>query len=156
MTDSYERPSWDEWGLDIAKTVATRADCRRLQVAAVIVRPDRTVVSTGYNGGPARGKSCLKGECPRGLKAPEELPSYDAGNEASSYELGPGACIAVHAEANALMRASWDEMCDSTIYVTHEPCAGCRRLLLGSPLRMAVWPEGRARIVNGNWLVEAR
>lgn len=61
-----ERPGWDEYFMGIAAAVAKRADCTRRQVGCVIVGPDHRIVSTGYNGGPAGGKSCLKGECPRG------------------------------------------------------------------------------------------
>ena len=43
------RASWDEYFMQIARDVATRATCDRKHVGAVIVR-DRTILSTGYNG----------------------------------------------------------------------------------------------------------
>lgn len=131
------RPSWDEWGLNLAKAVATRADCSRRQVGAVIMRPDRTIVATGYNGGPAGGPSCLKGECPRG--GSDVAPG-------SSYDTGAGACIALHAEQNALLRASWDEMQDSTLYCTHQPCDGCARMIAGTPITRVVWPSSEGQV----------
>ncbi len=52
------------------------------------------------------------------------------------------------------MRASWDEMKDATLYVTDEPCPGCIRMIVGSPIAKVVWPEGMARITNGRFLKE--
>lgn len=133
------RPNWEQWGLDLALTVALRADCSRRQVGAVVMRPDRTIVATGYNGAPPKGGSCIAGDCPRGRASREEVPSYADGP--TSYDTGPGACIALHAEQNALLRASWDEMMGSTLFVTHEPCGGCQRMICGTPLDRVVWPS---------------
>jgi dCMP deaminase len=133
-----KRPNWNEWGLDLAQAVATRADCSRRKVGAVIMRPDHSIVATGYNGAPSKGGSCLKGDCPRGTKTTEEVPSYSDGP--TSYDTGPGSCIALHAEQNALLRASWDEMKDSTLFVPVEPCDGCKRMICGTPLDLVVWP----------------
>lgn len=141
-----ERPDWDTYGLAIAEAVALRADCTRRLVGAVIMRPDHTIVATGYNGGPAGGLSCLKGECPRGQSNVEPL--------VTSYDTGAGACIALHAEQNAMLRASWDEMLNATIYITCEPCPGCARMITGTPITRVVWPEGRRRVINGRLLQE--
>src|SRR6266508_2454006 len=43
------RVSWDEYFMNVARVVATRATCDRKHVGAVLVR-DRTILSTGYNG----------------------------------------------------------------------------------------------------------
>lgn len=136
------RPTWDEWGLALAKTVATRADCTRRQVGAVLMTPDHSIVSTGYNGAAPGRPGCLSaGACPRGQKSFEEVPSYTEG--ATSYDTGPGSCIALHAEQNALLRATWDEMFGSTLYVTDEPCGGCWRMIEGTPISAVCWPGGR-------------
>jgi dCMP deaminase len=44
-----ERASWDDYFMNIARVVASRATCDRKFVGAVIVR-DKTILSTGYNG----------------------------------------------------------------------------------------------------------
>lgn len=128
------REERDENYLNIARAAAGRADCSRRQVGAVIVSDDR-IVSVGRNGSPPGGKSCLKGECPRGLSNVEP---------GSSYDTGPGTCIALHAEQNAVMRAAWDDMQGATMYLTDKPCEGCWRTIQGSGLARVTWatPEG--------------
>lgn len=129
------RPKWDSYFLEIAKTVALRADCTRRKVGAVIVLPDRTIVATGYNGSPSGGPSCLLGECPRGRMSRDEVAP------GSSYDTGAGSCVALHAEQNALLRASWDEMQGSTLYCTDKPCEGCARMICGTPIERVVCIE---------------
>lgn len=128
------RPTWDEWGLGLARAVATRADCSRRQVGAVLIREgDHKVMASGYNGAPTGQPGCLTaGACPRGLSDVEP---------GSSYDTGAGTCIALHAEQNALLRASWDDMVGCTLYVTDKPCDGCARMISGTPIVRVVWPE---------------
>lgn len=119
------RPDWDAYYLGIARAVAARADCTRRQVGAIVV-VDHVVVATGYNGAPPGAPGCLSaGACPRGKQ--------DAAMVApgSSYDTGPGSCIAIHAEANALLRAGLAAR-GATLYVTDAPCDGCSRLIAGS------------------------
>lgn len=126
------RPDWDEWGLLLTDAVAKRADCTRRKVGAVIMRPGHTIVSTGYNGAPSGVRGCIGGGCPRSQSGVEP---------GSSYDTGAGTCIALHAEQNALLRASWDEMQDSTLYVSENPCDGCLRMISGSPVRFIITPK---------------
>lgn len=130
MTSSV-RPSWDEWGLAIARTVAERADCSRRRVGAVLMAPDHTIVATGYNGAAPGEVGCLAGGCPRASSNVAPTSSYDS---------GPGTCIAIHAEQNALLRASWAEQQGATLYGTDEPCAGCLRTIKGSGVARVVTP----------------
>ncbi|MEV2279309.1 deaminase [Nocardiopsis sp. NPDC049922] len=127
-----ERPSWVEYFFGIAEAVSRRADCSRRQVGAVIVSADQRIQATGYNGAPPRRMGCLHGACPR---ARSEVES------GSSYSSGPGLCIAIHAEANALLYSSRDDRLGSVMYVTHEPCPECTRLLEGSGLSKVLWPS---------------
>jgi dCMP deaminase len=139
---SDSRPSWDTYYLGIAQAVAVRADCTRRKVGALVVQGDR-IVSTGYNGAPSGDPGCLTaGACPRGQASKEAvLPG-------SSYDTGAGACIALHAEQNAILRAGL-ECRGSTLYLTDAPCDGCRRLIKGSGIRRVLWP-------NGEWFANVR
>lgn len=141
VQDNILRISWDEYGLELAKTVALRADCTRRKVGAVLMMPDHSIAATGYNGGYSGGSSCLRGECPRGQLTTEQLASN------SDYSSGQGTCIALHAEWNVLLRASWEQMIGSTLYVTDEPCHLCWNLIMGTHIRRVVWP-GNEKIIR--------
>ncbi|UVK59349.1 deoxycytidylate deaminase [Gordonia phage Pherobrine] len=131
------RPSWDEYGLAIATAASTRADCTRRKVGAALMASDHSIVGTGYNGGPSKGKSCLKGECPRGRLTHEELAAD------SPYDNTVGKCIALHAEWNVLLRASWAQLNGATLYITEEPCHICKNFIGGTNISAVIWPTGQ-------------
>lgn len=121
------RLSWTDYYLGIAKAVAVRGDCRRAQHGAVIVKDDK-IISTGYNGTAPGGMSCLEtGLCPRNLDSTAQHSRGD-------YDL----CWSTHAEANAIIRAAWNDMENATIYITGEPCPGCAKLIKSARME-AVW-----------------
>jgi dCMP deaminase len=130
-TWEYARPDWDMYFTNIAYTVSTRGECRRARVGAIIVR-DHRIVATGYNGAAAGRPSCLEGHCPRAESGAEP---------GSSYDTGPGACIAIHAEANALLYADYARCVGATLYTTREPCDGCRKLIAGVGITRVVYPS---------------
>lgn len=114
------RPDWTTYFNNLAREVATRGDCRRRQVGAVIVGLDHEVIAIGYNGAERGGPSCLAGDCPRAFSDVEP---------GSSYDTGPGACIAMHAEHNAILEVGRKACKGATLYVTSEPCAGCQKVI---------------------------
>jgi dCMP deaminase len=87
-------------------------------------------VATGYNGGPSGYPHCEDGGCPR---ATSEAP------QGRDYE----ACIAIHAEANALLFASPEERNGATLYCTGAPCFGCAKLIANSGVAEVVAAGGR-------------
>ncbi len=146
------RPGWDEYFIGIAKAVSKRATCLRRRYGAVITK-ENIIVSTGYNGAPSGMKDCLEvGKCTRKeLRIPH----------GERYEL----CHSVHAEANAIIRASVDELRDATIYISgtddednecnSEPCMMCKRMILNSKIARVVYSDGNNRFVvidPKNWL----
>lgn len=136
------RPGWNEWALGIAAAVATRADCSRRQVGAILLNAQREIRATGYNGAPSGDPGCLTANaCPRGRSDVEP---------GSSYDTGAGACIALHAEQNAVLQASREDQRDGILYVTHKPCDACWRMIRGTPLRAVVYPgaDGEVRVAT--------
>jgi dCMP deaminase len=138
------RPDWDEYFINIAKAVSTRATCLRRKYGAVITK-DNTIVSTGYNGAPSGMKDCLEvGKCTR---KELQIPHGER------YEL----CHSVHAEANAIIRASVDELRGATIYISGvdnvenecyaEPCMMCKRMILNSTIAKVVYSDGNKGFV---------
>jgi deoxycytidylate deaminase len=124
------RPNWDEYFLGIAEAVSKRADCTRRQVGAVVVK-NRRIVGTGYNGAPAGAPGCAT--CPR---ATSGLPPGG-----DNYETGAHACVAIHAEANALLYTDRQDLIGATIYVTTNPCEQCSKLIKGAGITVVMWRE---------------
>ncbi|MGE5300096.1 MAG: deoxycytidylate deaminase [Acidobacteriota bacterium] len=146
------RPCWDEYFLNIAKAVSARATCMRRKYGAVITK-NNIIVSTGYNGAAAGIKDCLAvGKCTR-----KELQIPHG----QRYEL----CHSVHAEANAIIRASVDELEGSTIYISgadsdadechSEPCMMCKRMILNARILKVVYSDGSGKyhvVKPAKWL----
>lgn len=120
--------------LDLAEMVAQRATCLRRKYGAVIVKNDE-VISTGYVGAPRGRKNCCDiGEC---IRTKLNIPRGER------YEL----CRSVHAEANAIISASRDEMIGSTLYLTGIEadtgeyvknavcCSMCKRMVINAGIK---------------------
>ncbi|MFD0374685.1 deoxycytidylate deaminase [Streptomyces sp. NPDC127112] len=123
---STERPDWDDYFTDGARWAATRGDCIRCKVGALVVKDNR-VRGAGYNGTEPGGPSCLKGECPRCLS---DQPS------GSGYE----DCIETHAEMNAIFDATRDNCIGATIYITRAPCKNCMKAIRTAGIARVVYP----------------
>jgi dCMP deaminase len=133
-TRDAARPDWDEYFMGFARAASRRGECTRRKIGAVIVR-NRRVVGTGYNGArPGKKKTCLTGHCPRAQS--DVAPG-------SSYDTGKGSCIAIHAEANALLDAGQRKCLGSVLYITDEPCEGCHKLIRAAGIARIVWPAGQ-------------
>ncbi len=129
MPDGRRRQSWDDYFLDLARATSTRATCSRRKHGAIIVQ-DRRIVATGYNGGPSGYPHCEDGGCPRAASNAPQGHDYEA-------------CIAIHAEANALLFASPQERSGATLYCTGAPCFGCAKLIANSGVAEVVAAGGR-------------
>ena len=132
------RPSWDEYFMDFAELTAKRSTCLRRQVGAVIVQ-DKHIIATGYNGAPRGRANCSAlGTCMR-----DEL-GIPRGER---YEM----CRAIHAEQNAIIIASRDQMMGATMYVVGEDsktgelindicsCMMCKRAIINSGIEKVVF-----------------
>lgn len=123
--------------LDIAEVVLERGTCLRRNFGAVIVKNDE-IVSTGYVGAPRKCENC----CDLGYCMREKL-NVPRGER---YEL----CRSVHAEQNAIISASRNDMIDATLYLvgremkTNEyvknanPCSLCKRMIINSGIKNIV------------------
>lgn len=113
---------WNEYFLEIAKTVAKRSNCLRAQVGAVIVGPDKKIKATGYNGTPTKVISCMEmGEC---YRIKNKIPS------GTRYET----CRSIHAEQNAIIQAGQDRCQKGTMYIYGHNfiCILCKRFIVQS------------------------
>ena len=144
-----QRPDKENYYLDIAQTVAERSTCLRRSYGAIIVKDD-SIVATGYNGAPRGRKNCCDlGYCARDKF---EIPKGER------YEM----CRSVHAEANAIIAASREEMIGATLYLvcldskTGElmadamSCMMCKRQIINAGIARVVArrPEGKYVVVD--------
>ncbi|MFA5152069.1 MAG: cytidine/deoxycytidylate deaminase family protein [Clostridia bacterium] len=115
-----ERPSWDEYFMQVVHLVKTRSTCLRRKVGAVIVK-DKRILATGYNGAPVGCRHCEETGC---LRQKLNVPSGER------HEL----CRAIHAEQNAIVQAAkaGTSIDGSTIYVSAQPCVICAKLLINA------------------------
>ena len=120
------RPSWDEYFMQMAELTAQRSTCLRRQVGAIIVK-EKHIIATGYNGAPKGLPHCEElGGC---LREKLEIPSGER------HEL----CRALHAEQNAIIQAATlgQSIEGATIYITHQPCIICAVIRRGYPDEMS-------------------
>ena len=132
-----DRVNKPNYYLDIAQTVLKRSTCLRKRYGAIIVKND-AIVSTGYNGAPRGRANCIElGFCVR------EHLNIPRGER---YEL----CRALHAEQNAIINASRDQMLGATLYLVGEDsqsgvlltdvcsCAMCKRMIINAGIDKVV------------------
>jgi len=127
LMTSATRPGWDEYFMNIAKVVASRSNCMKRKVAAIIVR-DKRVISTGYNGTPRGTRNCNEGGCPRCNNLAASGTALDE-------------CLCSHGEENAIVQASYHgvSLKDATIYTTFAPCLMCAKMIINSGIREVVY-----------------
>lgn len=131
---TQQRPSWDEYFLEIIELIKKRSTCIRRQVGAIIVK-DKRILATGYNGAPTGCRHCLDIGC---LRDELKIPSGER------HEL----CRAVHAEQNAIAQAAQHgtSVAGATLYVTHQPCSMCAKMIINAGIIRIIYkgdyPDG--------------
>lgn len=122
--------------LDMADVARERSTCLRRTYGAVIVKND-TIVSTGYSGAPRGRANCIDlGFCMRNKLG---IPRGER------YEF----CRSVHAEANAIIAASREQMLGATLYLVgreadgtlmHDAnsCTMCKRMIINAGIDKVV------------------
>lgn len=113
--------------MEITRVVATRSTCLRRQVGALLVR-DKRILSSGYNGAPRGLKHCADVGCYR------ENLGVPSGHR---QEL----CRGLHAEQNAIVHAAYHgiNIAGSTLYVTHQPCVTCAKMLINAGIKKIIF-----------------
>ena len=130
----------ENYYLDIAQTVSERSTCLRKRYGAIIVKND-SIISTGYNGAPRGRANCNEiGYC---MREKLQIPRGER------YEL----CRSVHAEANAIIAASRENMLDSVLYMCctdprtgsviggTNSCMMCKKMIINAGIRTVVIRE---------------
>ncbi|PNU19552.1 cytidine deaminase [Geothermobacter hydrogeniphilus] len=138
-----QRPSWDQYFMDIATLVASRSTCLRRQVGAVMVK-GKNILATGYNGTPSGITHCSVTGC---LREQLKVPSGER------HEL----CRGLHAEQNAIIQAARHgiNIDGATLYCTHSPCIICSKMLINAGIRQIVYQVGYPDQLSLDMLSEA-
>jgi len=151
-----ERRDKHNYYLDLAETVSQRGTCLRRHYGAVIVKNDE-VISTGYVGAPRGRQNCSDlGIC---IREKLNIPRGER------YEL----CRSVHAEANAIISASRDQMIGSSLYlvgkevstgnyVSNGNCCGmCKRQVINAGIEYVYIRDTKdefRKITVADWITD--
>ena len=122
--------------LDMADVARERSTCLRRTYGAVIVKND-SIVSTGYSGAPRGRANCIDLGCC--MREKLNIPRGER------YEF----CRSVHAEANAIIAASREQMLGATLYLVGREadgtlmpdansCTMCKRMIINAGIDQVV------------------
>ena len=125
--ETYIRPPWDEYFMNICQVVASRATCDRGRSGCVIVR-DKQILTTGYVGSPVGTPHCDEvGHLMKKMVHEDNTESMH--------------CVrTVHAEQNAICQAARMGISveGGTAYCKMEPCRTCAMLIVNSGIKRVV------------------
>lgn len=126
MANSSALNKWDARYLDLAQHVAGWSRDPSTKVGAVVVRPDKTIASMGFNG------------LPRGV-----CDTSDRLNDRDTK-----LSMILHAEQNAVLSAH-ERLDGCTAYVwPMPPCSHCAAVLIQSGIKRVVAPSPQRRWVE--------
>ncbi|CAJ0592954.1 unnamed protein product [Cylicocyclus nassatus] len=125
---------WEEYFMAIAKLASMRSKDPATQVGCAIVNKENKVIGTGYNGFPV------------GI-SDDDLPW----TKGSSNPLENKHTYVVHAEMNAIINKSMNNIEGCTMYTTLLPCNECAKMIIQSRLAEVVYLHDRP----GTWAFEA-
>jgi dCMP deaminase len=125
--EKYQRPSWDEYFMEIVKMVGSRGTCDRGRAGCVITK-DKRIICTGYVGSPVGLPHC-----------------DDVGHEMHTVIHPDGTqtrhCIrTTHAEQNAICQAARFGVAleGATLYCKMTPCYTCAKMIINAGIKRVV------------------
>jgi len=123
----YVRPTWDEYFMEVARTIAKRATCDRGRSGCVIAR-DRQLLVTGYVGSPV------------GLPHCDEVGHLMKKVIHDDDSISQHCMRTVHAEQNAICQAAklGVSLDGATVYCKMTPCRTCAMLIINCGIKRVV------------------
>ena len=125
--EKYQRPTWDDYFMEVAHAVSKRATCDRGRSGCVIAR-NRQILVTGYVGSPMGFAHC-----------------DDVGHQIKKVthengEISEHCVRTVHAEQNAICQAAklGISIENATLYCRMTPCRTCAMLLINCGITRVV------------------
>lgn len=135
-----QRPTWDEYFVNIAKLTSERSNCIKRKVGCILVK-DKRILSLGYNGTPVGFLNCYQGGCKRCCDQYYEIQDNSSGK---NLDL----CMCLHAEENAILFNTRDDLYGSTMYVTLIPCISCVKKILQCRISRVVYVNNYNEILD--------
>ena len=138
--------------MDVAKRFSLLSTAKRLQVGAIIVKDDR-IISIGYNGMP----SGWDNNCENTLFiTKDEAQGYNMQSQGftktknGNWTKLKSKPEVLHAESNAIAKLarSSESGQDAAIFVTHQPCLECAKLIFQAGIS-SVYYSTEYRLTNG-------
>ena len=125
--NTYQRPSWDEYFMELANAAAKRATCDRGRSGCVIVK-DKQVLVTGYVGSPI------------GLPHCDEVGHLFKKTFHEDETITTHCVRTVHAEQNAICQAAKRGIAldGATLYCRMTPCRVCAMLIINCGIKRVV------------------
>lgn len=126
-SDQHIRPSWDEYFIQLADSVAQRATCDRGRSGCVITK-DRQILVSGYVGSP------------KGLKHCDEVGHLFKKVIHEDGTVTQHCVRTVHAEQNAITQAARRGIAleGGTLYCRMTPCRTCAMLIINCGIERVV------------------
>lgn len=123
----YVRPSWDEYFMEIANTVAKRATCDRGRSGCVVVK-DKQILVTGYVGSPIGMPHC------------DEVGHQFKQMLHEDGSITTHCTRTVHAEQNAICQAAKRGIAleGATLYCRMTPCRTCAMMIINCGIKRVV------------------
>ena len=125
--ENTTRPTWDEYFMEIARTVSQRATCDRGRSGCVIAR-DKQILVTGYVGSP------------RGLPHCDEVGHLMKKMTHEDGRVSQHCVRTVHAEQNSICQAArlGIPLEGATLYCRMTPCRTCAMLIINCGIKRVV------------------
>lgn len=125
--ENYIRPTWDEYFIEVANTIAKRATCDRGRSGCVIAR-DKQILVTGYVGSPT------------GLPHCDEVGHLFKKVIHEDGKITNHCVRTVHAEQNAICQAAkmGISLNGATLYCRMTPCRTCAMLIINCGIKRVI------------------
>jgi dCMP deaminase len=125
--NEYDRPSWDEYFLQIVELVGSRGTCDRGRSGCVITK-DKRILATGYVGSPIGIAHCDE------IGHEMHTVIHEDGTKSQH-------CIRTsHAEENAIANAARFGVAleGATLYCHMTPCYTCAKMIINAGIKRVV------------------
>lgn len=129
MSDALPKPyEWNKCMMEMAFTISKMSKDPSTKIGSVLVSPNKSSVSFGYNG------------FPKGMPDSAKIWNNRENNkDFTKYDL------VIHSEENAIMNAKCD-LTGWSMYITHSPCLGCAKKIAQSGVKNVFYCHGQDKV----------